>query len=85
MTASGLDAPRRQTARIPFDSALGAVGVLTIVALALRLPHIGESLVGDEMYAYAEVHHRGFIEVFERVREGGENSPPLFFALAWFA
>ena len=78
-------APRRQTARIPFDSALGAVGVLTIVALALRLPHIGESLVGDEMYAYAEVHNRGFTEVFERVREGGENSPPLFFALAWLS
>ena len=85
MTASGLDAPRRQTARIPFDSALGAVGVLTIVALALRLPHIGESLVGDEMYAYAEVHNRGFTEVFERVRDGGENSPPLFFALAWLS
>ena len=67
------------------DGTLLAVGALTAVAFALRLPHIGESLVGDEMYAFAEVHQRGFFEVFERVREGGENSPPLFFALAWFA
>jgi hypothetical protein len=74
-----------RAARLPFDAALGAVGLLTLLALALRLPHIGESLVGDEMYAFAEVHDRSFTEVFERVREGGENSPPLFFVLAWFA
>jgi hypothetical protein len=66
------------------DRAWLAVGVLTAIAFALRVPHIGESLVGDEMYAYAEVHGRTFWEVFERVREGGENSPPLFFALSWF-
>jgi Dolichyl-phosphate-mannose-protein mannosyltransferase len=66
------------------DRAWLAVGVLTAIAFALRVPHIGESLVGDEMYAYAEVHGRTFWEVFQRVQEGGENSPPLFFALAWF-
>ena len=71
--------------RLPLDTTLAAVGLLTLVALALRLPHIGESLVGDEMYAYAEVHGRSFSEVFERVREGGENSPPLFFVLAWLS
>ncbi len=83
MSASG--EPRGLAARLPIDAALGVVGLLTLIALALRLPHIGESLVGDEMYAYAEVHNRSFTEVFERVREGGENSPPLFFALAWLS
>ena len=65
------------------DPTVLALAVITAVALALRLPHILESLVGDEMYAFAEVHGRSFTEVFDRVREGGENSPPLFFALGW--
>ena len=56
---------------------------LTLLALALRLPHLGESLVGDEMYATREVHGRSLTGVIDAVRQGGENSPPLFFVLAW--
>ncbi len=62
-----------------------AVAGLALIALALRLPHVGESLVGDEMYAYAEVHGRSLSGVIDAVRQGGENSPPLFFVLAWLS
>jgi mannosyltransferase len=85
--APGRSLPRssRLASASSFDLALGAVGLLTVVAFVLRLPHLSESLVGDEMYAFAEVHDRSLSGVIERVREGGENSPPLFFLLAWAA
>jgi len=73
----------RRSASERIDPALAAVGVLALLALVLRLPHLGESLVGDEMYAFAETNDRGLLDVLERVREGGENSPPLYFLLAW--
>ncbi len=61
------------------------VAALTVAAFLLRLPHIDESLILDEHYAYAETHVPGFWDVIEHVRDGGENSPPLYFVLAWAA
>ncbi len=60
-----------------------AVAALTAIAFLLRLPHIHETLFLDEHYAYMETHVGGFGEVIHRVRTGGENSPPLYFVLAW--
>ena len=62
-----------------------AVGALTALALFLRLPHIDESLVLDEHYAFAESNVPWPWDVIEHVRDGGENSPPLYFLLAWAA
>ena len=62
---------------------LWLLGALTLLAFALRLSHLDESLVGDEMYAYAEIHGRSLGGVIDAVRGGGENSPPLFFVLGW--
>ena len=62
-----------------------AVAALTAIAFLLRLPHIHETLFLDEHYAYMETHVGGFSEVIHRVRTGGENSPPLYFVLAWAA
>jgi mannosyltransferase len=88
LDAMGGQAPGRSRARAPglartLDLELALVAGLTLLALAVRLPHLGESLVGDEMYAYAEVHRRSLGGVIDAVRGGGENSPPLFFVLAW--
>ena len=62
-----------------------AVGALTVLAFVLRLPHIDESIVLDEHYAFIETNVAWPWDVIERVRDGGENSPPLYFALAWAA
>jgi mannosyltransferase len=56
---------------------------LTLVALALRLPRIDDSLGGDELFAYSEIHGRGPIGVVEAVQDSIEVTPPLFFILAW--
>ncbi len=81
MAAQSLDAADGRA----LNAELLAVAGVTLLALALRLPHVGESLVGDEMYAYAEVHGRSLGGVIDAVRQGGENSPPLFFVLAWLS
>jgi hypothetical protein len=61
------------------------VAGLTAVALLLRLPHLGESLFGDELFAYVEVHGHGLRDVVTNVSRGEENSPPLYFVLAWIS
>ena len=59
------------------------VGLLTAVALALRLSELHTSLIGDESFTYQDVVGRSFGSVISNIHTGGENSPPLFFALAW--
>ena len=72
-------------ARAPFGlpSATVAIVLITLVGLAVRLAHFGESLAEDEFLTYGEVHGRGFLDVLETVRGGVEQHPPLFFVLAW--
>ncbi len=62
-----------------------AIGALTAIAFVLRLQTFGESLFGDELFAYDEVHGHSLGQVLHNVTGGQENSPPLYFVLAWAA
>jgi len=63
---------------------LGLLAALTLAALALRLPGMGQDLFADELYTFDDVHGRGPRGVVEHLRSGGtEDNPPLFFLLAW--
>ena len=63
---------------------LAVVGGLTLLALALRLPLMRDSLLGDELIMYGIVHDHGLGDVLSVVRDT-EKTPPLHFALAWAA
>ena len=73
----GADAGRR----LP-DLTLLAVGLLTLLALGLRLTGIGDSLFGDELFLYTAVHDHSLHEIYVTVRET-EKTPPLGFVLGW--
>ena len=60
-----------------------ALAALTLLALVLRLSQIDQSLLGDEYFSYQDIAGRSFGAVLSTVHAGGENSPPLFFLLAW--
>jgi mannosyltransferase len=83
----GAEAPERAQAgrRTLTDPATIAVGVLTVAAFVLRISQIHQSLYGDEVFTYLDIHGRGLSAVIATVNTGGENSPPLFFILAWAA
>lgn len=59
------------------------LGALTIAALALRASQIKQGIAGDEVFTYKDVVGHSLKTVLTTVHTGGENSPPLFFALAW--
>ena len=59
------------------------VAGLTLLAFALHLSQIHQSLLGDEGFTYQDIAGRSFWSVLTTVHTGGENSPPLFFILAW--
>jgi Dolichyl-phosphate-mannose-protein mannosyltransferase len=61
---------------------LALVGGLTAVGLVLRLRGLGQGLWGDELIARADVSH-SFGGMLHEVATGIENSPPLYFVLAW--
>jgi uncharacterized membrane protein len=65
----------------PVSPAL-VVGALTLVALALRLPLLRDSLLGDELIMFGIVHDRPLGDVLHIVRET-EKTPPLHFVFAW--
>src|SRR5689334_3098574 len=65
----------------PFVLALVAC---TAVGLVLRLHAFRQSLYADELFTYADVHRQGLGGLFHQVRVG-ENSPPLYFLLAWLS
>jgi hypothetical protein len=62
---------------------IAALAGLIILALALRLPSLDDSLAGDELATNFVVHGFGAGDVFWAVRHGKEATPPLFFALTW--
>lgn len=64
-------------------AATWAVAGLTVLALALRLAMIHQSLFGDELTMYAIVHGHSFGYMFP-VIHNTENTPPLFFMVVWF-
>lgn len=60
-----------------------AVGALTIFTFFLRFSQIHQSLFGDEVWTYQDIFGRSLRAVVANVNTGGENSPPLFFVLAY--
>jgi hypothetical protein len=59
------------------------VGALTLIAFGLRVVGMEQSLLGDELFAFAEIHGRDLPGVIEAIQDGVEVSPPLYFVLAW--
>jgi uncharacterized membrane protein len=65
------------------DPILLGVGGLTLFAFFLRFSQIHQSLYGDEIWTYGDILGKSFRAVLTNVHTGGENSPPLFFLLAY--
>jgi hypothetical protein len=68
--------------RIRPDAVL--VGVLAALGFALRVPELHQGLWGDELLAYRDLDH-DFGGMLAALHSGPENSPPLFFTLAWLS
>lgn len=65
------------------DAATLAVAALTAAVFVFRLTQLHQSLFGDEVFTYQDVVGKGLRAVIRDVHSGPENSPPLFFILAW--
>jgi mannosyltransferase len=65
------------------DAATLAVGALTAAVFVFRLTQLHQSLYGDEIFTYQDVVGRSLGAAIRYVHSGPENSPPLFFILAW--
>src|SRR2546421_9016935 len=65
------------------DPAVIAVAALTVFTFVLRFSQIHQSLFGDEVFTYTDVLGKSLRAVLTNVHTGGENSPPLFFLLAY--
>lgn len=65
------------------DPLVIAIGALTVFTFFLRLSQIHQSLYGDEVWTYQDIYGRSLRAVLTNVNTGGENSPPLFFLLAY--
>jgi mannosyltransferase len=61
-----------------------AAGILTILALAVRIPGLSHSLFGDELFTYDTAAVGSLHDLFHAVRTT-EVSPPLFFFVVWLA
>jgi uncharacterized membrane protein len=61
------------------------VAGLTLAAFILRFSQLHQSLFGDEVLAYNEIHGHSLGELIRIVHTGVESSPPLFFVLAWLS
>jgi uncharacterized membrane protein len=62
---------------------LAPVAAITLLALALRLPGLDESVFGDELFTYEIATRPGFGDMLDGVTGSLEISPPLYFVLAW--
>jgi mannosyltransferase len=61
-----------------------AVGAITVLGFVLRVLHLGESLAGDEILSFVDIHDRSLPEaVDELITNDIEYHPPLYFVLAW--
>jgi uncharacterized membrane protein len=65
------------------DPTVIVVGILTVATFVLRLTQIHQSLYGDEVFTYRDILGRSLPQVVATVHTGAENSPPLFFILAY--
>lgn len=69
--------------RLVSDWTVIAVAVLTVLTFALRFSQIHQSLFEDELWTYQDIAGRTLAQVIRNVHTGNENSPPLFFILAF--
>jgi uncharacterized membrane protein len=67
------------------EPATVAIGLLTVAVFVLRLTQMHQSLYGDEVWTFQDIDGHSLGSVIRNVHTGAENSPPLFFALAWAA
>ncbi len=65
------------------DPATLAVAAMTVAVFVFRLTQLHQSLYGDEVFTYQDVVGKSLGTVTKDVHTGPENSPPLFFILAW--
>jgi len=65
----------------------GAVAVagITVVALAVRPAHFGESLFADDLYTFKASTGPTLCSVLRDVNSDLEITPPLFFVVAWLS
>jgi uncharacterized membrane protein len=61
------------------------VAAITLLALAVRLAGLNESVFGDELFTYEIATRPGFGDMLHGVSGPLEISPPLYFVLAWLA
>lgn len=74
----------RRTLAVPASEIFPlAVAALTVAAFVWRLSQIHQSLVGDELLAFGDIHGHSLASVISTVQHNVESSPPLFFILAW--
>jgi uncharacterized membrane protein len=59
------------------------VALLAVATFVFRLTQIHQSLFGDEVFTYTDIVGRSLPQVIANVHAGAENSPPLFFILAY--
>jgi uncharacterized membrane protein len=65
------------------DRCIQILTAVVVFTLLLRFSQIHQSIFGDEVFTYADIHGRSFRAVLTNVNTGAENSPPLFFLLAY--
>jgi mannosyltransferase len=58
------------------------VALLTLVAVAVRIPGLRQSLFGDELFTYDTAAVGSVHDLFQAIRTT-EVSPPLFFVIEW--
>ena len=63
---------------------LRAIAGITLLGLALRIAGLGQSLYGDELHTYRALVDQGLGDALRTVHRT-EDTPPLFFVLAWAA
>lgn len=83
LSATAPDRPHRGFTVALSDPVVVGVIALTLFAFFLRLSQIHQSLYGDEIWTYADILGKSFRAVLTNVHTGAENSPPLFFLLAY--
>ncbi len=85
-----LDRRRPGTSKTALERVLAwwpavVIALSTAAAFGIRLSQMRQGLFGDELTTYQDVVGRSLGAVLRTVNVGAENSPPLFFALAWLA